>query len=137
MFGRPRFGVVGLVSMPTFVLFEMLGPLIELSGFVIVPLCYFLGILNVQFMQVFLAVSILYGILISVSAVLLEDMAFRRYPRARDLSLLVLIGVLENLGYRQVTAWWRARAFWDYWRGDLGWGRMERRGISGTQAPSA
>jgi cellulose synthase/poly-beta-1,6-N-acetylglucosamine synthase-like glycosyltransferase len=137
MFGRPRFGAVGLVSMPAFVLFEMLGPLIELSGFVIVPLCYALGILNLRFMQVFLAVSILYGILISVSAVLLEDMAFRRYPRARDLSLLALIGVLENLGYRQVTAFWRARAFWDYWRGDLGWGRMERRGISGTRAGGA
>ena len=86
MFGRPRFGIVGLVAMPTFVLFEMLGPLIELSGYVIVPLCYFLGILNLQFMLVFLAVSVLYGILLSVSAVLLEDMAFRRYPRARDLS---------------------------------------------------
>ncbi|HWD42117.1 MAG TPA: hypothetical protein VHM23_00075 [Actinomycetota bacterium] len=48
------------------------------------------------------------------------------------LAVLVLAGVAENLGYRQATAWWRARAFWDYWRGDLGWGRMERRGIAGT-----
>jgi cellulose synthase/poly-beta-1,6-N-acetylglucosamine synthase-like glycosyltransferase len=137
MFGRPRFGVVGLVSMPTFVVFEMLGPLIELSGYVIVPFCYLLGILNLQYMLVFLAVSVLYGILLSVSAVLLEDMAFRRYPRARDLAHLVLIGVLENLGYRQATAWWRTRAFWDYWKGDLGWGRMERRGIAGTTAGGA
>lgn len=78
---------------------------------------------------VFLILTVLYGILLSVSAMLLEDMAFRRDPRVRDLALLVLIGVIENLGYRQATAWWRARAFWDYWRGDLGWGRMERRGI--------
>jgi cellulose synthase/poly-beta-1,6-N-acetylglucosamine synthase-like glycosyltransferase len=134
MFGRPRFGVVGLLSMPTSVVFEMLGPLVELTGYVAVPLCYFLGLLDTRFMLAFLAVSVLYGILLSVSAVLLEDMAFRRYPRARDLALLVLVGILENLGYRQVTAWWRARAFWDYWRGDLGWGRMERRGIAGTRA---
>ncbi len=133
MFGRPRFGVIGLLSMPAFLLFEMLGPLIELSGYVVVPLCYFAGILDAGFMIVFLALAVLYGILLSVSAVLLEDMAFRRYPRIRDLALLVLVGVAENLGYRQVTAWWRARAFWDYWRGDLGWGRMERRGIMGTK----
>jgi len=131
MFGRPRFGAVGLLAMPAFVLFEMLGPLVELSGYVIVPLCYLLGVLDAAFMALFLVVAILYGILLSVSAVLLEDMAFRRYPRARDLALLALVGVVENLGYRQATAWWRARAFWDYWRGDLGWGRMERRGLAG------
>jgi cellulose synthase/poly-beta-1,6-N-acetylglucosamine synthase-like glycosyltransferase len=131
MIGRPRYGTVGLLSMPTFVIFEMLGPLVELSGYAIVPLCYFLGILDTRFMVVFLAVAVLYGILLSVGAVLLEDMAFRRYPRVRDLALLVLVGVLENLGYRQATAWWRTRAFWDYWRGDVGWGRMERRGIGG------
>jgi cellulose synthase/poly-beta-1,6-N-acetylglucosamine synthase-like glycosyltransferase len=129
MLGRSRYGAIGLVAMPAFALFEMLGPLIELSGYVIVPLCWLLGILDVRFMAVFLVLAVLYGILLSVGAVLLEDLAFRRYPRVRDLALLVLIGVLENLGYRQVTAWWRARAFWDYWRGDLGWGRMERRGI--------
>ena len=134
MFGRPRFGVIGLLSMPSFVLFEMLGPLVELSGYVIVPLCYLFGILDASFMVLFLTLAVLYGILLSVSAVLLEDMAFRRYPRIRDLSLLVLVGALENLGYRQATAWWRARAFWDYWRGDLGWGRMERRGITGTKS---
>ncbi len=129
MVGRPRYGVIGLVSMPTFLVFEMFGPLVELSGYLIVPLSYVLGILDARFMVVFLILAVLYGILLSVSAVLLEDMAFRRYPRVRDLALLVLIGVIENLGYRQATAWWRARAFWDYWRGDLGWGRMERRGI--------
>jgi cellulose synthase/poly-beta-1,6-N-acetylglucosamine synthase-like glycosyltransferase len=132
MFARPRYGTIGVVAMPTFIVFEMLGPLVELSGYLIVPLCYALGILDTAFMLVFLTVAILYGILLSVSAVLLEDMAFRRYPRIRDLALLVLMGVLENLGYRQATAWWRARAFWDYWRGDLGWGRMERRGFSRT-----
>jgi cellulose synthase/poly-beta-1,6-N-acetylglucosamine synthase-like glycosyltransferase len=132
MLGRPRFGAIGLLAMPVFVVFEMLGPLVELSGYLIVPLCWGLGILDTRFMLIFLTVAVLYGILLSVSAVLLEDMAFRRYPRVRDLALLVLVGVAENLGYRQATAWWRTRAFWDYWRGDLGWGRMERQGIVGA-----
>ena len=137
MLGRSRFGAIGLLAMPSFLVFEMLGPLVELSGYLIVPLCYLLGILDIRFMLLFLILAVLYGILLSVSAVLLEDMAFRRYPRARDLVLLVLVGIAENLGYRQATAWWRTRAFWDYWRGDLGWGRMERRGITGGEGPAA
>ena len=44
-------------------------------------------------------------------------------------ALLVLAAVLEHLGYRQLTVWWRVRAFWEFWRGDLSWGVMERRGV--------
>jgi hypothetical protein len=39
------------------------------------------------------------------------------------------VAVAENLGYRQLTVWWRVRAFWDYWRGNTTWGQMERRGL--------
>jgi cellulose synthase/poly-beta-1,6-N-acetylglucosamine synthase-like glycosyltransferase len=129
MLGRRRYGAAGLVAMPAFLLFEMLGPVVELSGYLVVPASALLGILDAGFLLIFLTLAVLYGILLSVSAVLLEDMAYRRYPRLRDLVLLVLVGVAENLGYRQLTAWWRTRAFWEYWRGDLGWGRMERQGI--------
>ena len=71
----------------------------------------------------------LYGILVSVLAVLLEDIAFRRCPRLGDISVLLAATVLENLGYRQLTVWWRVRAFAEFWRGDLSWGVMERRGV--------
>jgi hypothetical protein len=50
-------------------------------------------------------------------------------PKARDMAVLVGAAVLEHLGYRQLTVWWRVRAFWEYWRGDLSWGAMERRGV--------
>lgn len=53
----------------------------------------------------------------------LEDAAFRRYPRQTQLLLLVLVGVIEHFGYRQLTAWRCVRAFWGSWRGDRRWGR--------------
>ena len=68
--------------------------------------------------------------LLSVFAVPLDDITFRRHARVRDLALLILVSVVENLGYRQVTVWWRVCAFWEYWRGNVGWGQMERRGLS-------
>jgi len=129
MIGRPRYGRVGMVALPGFAMFEMLSPLIELSGYVLLPLLWSLGYLNLNYVVGFLVLSLLYGVLISMLAVLLEDVAFRRYPRFRDLGLLLVAAVLENLGYRQLTVWWRVRAFWEFWRGDLSWGAMERRGV--------
>ena len=130
MIGRPRYGAVGLLSLPAFVCFELLGPVVELLGYVVVPLAYLAGILNTEVMGAFFAVALLLSMLLSVLAVLLDDIAFRRHARVRDLALLTLASILENLGYRQITVWWRVCAFWEYWRGQTSWGQMERRGLS-------
>ncbi|HVD32055.1 MAG TPA: hypothetical protein VNC19_00655, partial [Gemmatimonadales bacterium] len=127
--GRPRYGIIGLVALPGFFLFEMLSPVIEFSGYIVLPLLLLLGYVPISFASPLLVLSVLYSILVSVLAVLLEDITFRRYPKASDMAVLVGAAVLENLGYRQLTVWWRVRAFWEYWRGDLSWGAMERRGV--------
>jgi len=129
MMGRPRYGLIGLVALPGFFVFEMLSPVIEFSGYIVLPLLLLLGYLPASYANPLLMLSVLYSILVSVLAVLLEDITFRRYPKARDMMVLVGAAVLEHLGYRQLTVWWRVRAFWEYWRGDLSWGAMERRGV--------
>jgi len=130
MIGRPRYGAVGLLSLPAFVIFELLGPVVELLGYIVVPISYSVGMLNVRYMGAFVALAFPLSILVSTVAVLLDDIVFRRHTRVRDLALLVLVSIVENLGYRQITVWWRVRAFYEYWRGDSGWGQMERRGLS-------
>jgi cellulose synthase/poly-beta-1,6-N-acetylglucosamine synthase-like glycosyltransferase len=132
MIGRPRYGTVGMVALPGFLVFEMLSPLVELSGYLLLPVLWLLGMLSPSAAGTFFVLAILYTVLISVLAVLLEDIAFRRYPSLRDLTLLVVAALLENFGYRQLTVWWRVQAFWEYLRGDLSWGAMERRGVSAT-----
>ena len=129
MIGRPRYGTVGMLALPGFVMFEMLSPLVELSGYVLLPMLWALGLLNLSGAFVFFVLGIVYTVLVSALAVLLEDIAFRRYPRVWDLGRLLLGAVLENFGYRQLTVWWRVRAFWEYLRGDLTWGAMERQGV--------
>jgi cellulose synthase/poly-beta-1,6-N-acetylglucosamine synthase-like glycosyltransferase len=129
MLGRPRYGAVGMVALPGFAVFEMLSPLIELSGYAVLPVLGLMGHLDRSYALGFLVLSLLYSMVISILAVLLEDLVFRRYPGFKDLALLLAAAVLENLGYRQLTVWWRVRAYWEFWRGDLSWGAMERRGM--------
>lgn len=132
MIGRPKYGSVGMVALPGFVMFEMLSPLVELSGYVLLPILWMLGLLSPSGAFVFFVLAIMYTVLVSALAVLLEDMLFRRYPRMGDLGRLLIAAVLENFGFRQLTVWWRVRAFWEYLRGDLSWGAMERRGVGAS-----
>ncbi len=129
MLGRSRYGVIGSVSMPCLLFFEMLGPLVELTGYIMVPLCFLLGLVDLRFFLAFLGIVILYSTLTGIIAVLLEDVTFRRHSHLWHLFVLAVAGLIENVGYRQINTWWRTLAFFDYRRGNRAWGNMERRGI--------
>jgi len=129
MLFNPRYGNVGLFAFPYFAVFELLGPFIETLGYLAVIVSYLLGILDVQFFLMFLAVAILYGMFLSIAAILLEEISFRRYPGWLDLTKLLAYSVIENFGYRQVLSAMKVKAFWDAIRRRRAWGQMHRRGF--------
>jgi cellulose synthase/poly-beta-1,6-N-acetylglucosamine synthase-like glycosyltransferase len=75
MLFNPRYGAVGLFAFPYFAVFELLGPFVETFGYAAVVVSYLLGMLDLQFFLLFLAVSILYGIFLSIAAILLEEIS--------------------------------------------------------------
>ena len=129
MIFNPRYGRVGLVAFPYFAIFELLGPFIETIGYVAVIVSFLLGMLDVQFFLMFLSVAILYGMFLSIAAILLEEISFRRYPGWIDLTKLLAYAIIENFGYRQVLSAMKVKAFWDAIRRRRAWGRMQRRGF--------
>jgi cellulose synthase/poly-beta-1,6-N-acetylglucosamine synthase-like glycosyltransferase len=130
MIGHGRYGTVGLLAMPAYALFEALSPLIELLGYVIVPIAYALGMLDESFMLAFLSAAVLYAVGVSIGAVLLDDLTFRRYPSLAQMLSLISAGVVEAVAFRPLCAVWRVIAFWKHFRRDRSWGRMERQGIA-------
>lgn len=129
MIGSARYGVVGLFAMPYFTAFEAASPIVEAFGYALNGGALLFGLVDVVFAQLFFLAAVVLGALISVLAVLLEEISFRRYPRTRDLVVMAVVGVLENFGYRQLTTWWRLKGTWDFVRGRQGWGEMVRRGF--------
>ncbi|MDX6470241.1 MAG: hypothetical protein QOF75_2044, partial [Gaiellaceae bacterium] len=128
--GNPRYGVLGLVAFPYFVLFELVGPAIEALGLPAVVAAYAVGGISLQFVGAFLLVSILLGVLLSVSALALEELSFRRHTRNRDVGRMLLFAVLENFGYRQLADMWRLLGLVDVVRRKRAWGDMRRRGLA-------
>ncbi len=125
-----RYGVIGTLALPYFLFVELLGPVIEAIGYLSLVGLLVWGRVDLMMTVLFLTASIVYGVMFSVGAVLLEEISFRRYPNPKHLALLLGIGVLENFGYRQITVYWRLKGLWKYWRGETAWGRMERTGFA-------
>jgi len=126
MIGRPRYGILGLFAFPYFVLFEMLGPLVEVTGYVLTIIGFWLHLFDWEVAFLFFIATILYGMVLSTASVVLEELSTRRYPRVRSLLLLAAASILENLGFRQLLSCWRAQAFFDLLAGKKSWGTMER-----------
>lgn len=134
---NPRYGVVGMLAFPYYILFELLGPLIEVAGYAAVITSAALGSLSPLFFAAFFTVALLTGIFLSGSALTLEELSFRRYEGDADGMRIVLAALAENLGYRQLLMVWRTLAFVDLARRRRGWGEMRRRGLGYTPAGGA
>jgi len=135
MMFNPRYGVIGMVVIPYFLFFETMGPFVETLGYISVPLAWALGLLNTQFFLLFFVLAIAFGVFLSMAAILLEEISYRRYPSWEDLWKLLICGVLENFGFRQVLALLKIQAFWEYLRGLRRWGKLERAGFGKEPVP--
>lgn len=127
---NPKYGSIGMIAAPYFWFFEMFGPVIEVLGYILIPISYILGILNIEFFLLFLSVSILYGIILSIGSILLEQYTFNKYPSLGQLLKLSLYGILENFGYRQLTLYYRLEAIVRYRKLKHSWGRIKRQSFS-------
>jgi cellulose synthase/poly-beta-1,6-N-acetylglucosamine synthase-like glycosyltransferase len=134
LFTGGRGGMAGWVAYPYAVVFEWAAPLLELAGYVFMVAAWWLGMIAPVAFAAFLAAAIGMGILVSVTALLLEEMSFHLYPRLRHFWTLLAVAVIENFGFRQLTTVWRLQGLLQWlFRRKAVWGDMKR---SGTwQAP--
>ena len=126
---NPRYRSVGMISLPSLLLFEVIGPILELSGFVVVLVGLLLGLIAPAVFVLFLALALLYGLILTLEAAVLEEATFNPHPAWSSLWRILLYTVGESFGYRQLGHLWRTEGLWQLVR-KSDWGVMERKGLS-------
>lgn len=122
---NPKYGKVSLFGVSYFVFVEIIGPIVELLGYISIPIFWLLGVLNVKFLLLLITVAILWGISINIAAVLLDNFNYRRYKRNRDILRLCLLSVIEFFGYREILLLERIKATFTF--RELSWGTQDRK----------
>jgi cellulose synthase/poly-beta-1,6-N-acetylglucosamine synthase-like glycosyltransferase len=125
MLFNPAYGRIGVLGMGYFFTMDVVAPLIELTGYLLVPFSWWFGRVSTEFFLAYGAITIAYGVFLSTGALLL-DMLITRTVRARDLAVLTLSAIVENFGYRQINNWWRLEGFWQFLMNRKDWGAMPR-----------
>ena len=109
-----------------YILFEMVTPIIELFGMIIIILSYLLNIINLEFLLLYCSIVLLYGFVISLTSIMLEVYAFRENINAKVVLKLILISLFESIGYRQLLSIYRISAFIGYKKYKNKWGTIKR-----------
>lgn len=127
---NPRYGRIGLCAMPYFFFVEFLGPGFEFAGYLLMIFSLFTGQFAALLLPLtFFILAIVYGILLSLAAVLVEEFTLHRYPKIQNFFKLWGTAFLENFGYHQLTILWRLQGFWALLKADRSWGKLERAGL--------
>jgi cellulose synthase/poly-beta-1,6-N-acetylglucosamine synthase-like glycosyltransferase len=129
MLFNPRYGRTGIVAMPYFLIFEMIGPLLESLGYIMVITAFILGLLNPQIALLLFISTILMGVLVSISSLLIAEKD-NAYFKLRDLLTLIIYAVIENFGPRQLFSLWRVGGYFNLLKKPSGWDKPLRRGFN-------
>jgi cellulose synthase/poly-beta-1,6-N-acetylglucosamine synthase-like glycosyltransferase len=127
---NPRYGTLGLLAFPYFFFVELLAPLIEAFGLLALPAALLLHAVNWEFAVLLFIVAYGYGLVLTVSSLMLEEVTESPYARFGDRLRLIPWAIIESFGYRQMTVVWRLRGLWKYLRKESGWGAMTRSGFA-------
>lgn len=136
MLGRRRYGAVGTLAMPYGLFFEALSSIVELLGYAVVIALVVLEPSTWPFLVTLFVVSVLFGQLQSVLALLIEETGFRRYGRA-GMTRLLGWSLLEILWYHPLLTLWRTWGTFSLLVGRRpGWGTIPRRTLDEAPAES-
>ena len=124
---NPFYGVVGLFSVPYNWIFELLGAVVEVIGYFLIPFTLIMGELNMFFFIIYFLLSVALGVILSEGSLVLEQYTHRAAMNAKQSIAISIYAVLENFGYRQMITLFRVEGIIKYRKLRKSWGKIKRK----------
>lgn len=131
VFFNRKYGFMGMVSHPYWVLFEWFAPIIEVLGILYFTVIALFGEPNWPYFFVMLLFVYFFAITFSTYAILFDHLAYNRYKDKRMILKLILTSWLEPFFYHPLIVYWGLRGNYDFFiRKKKAWGKMTREGFN-------
>jgi cellulose synthase/poly-beta-1,6-N-acetylglucosamine synthase-like glycosyltransferase len=125
MWFNPRYGTVGMLGVPFFIISEILAPILEVLAIATLAAGGVTGRIDwTDFALLTLFVAFANSAL-TAGALLMQDREARAY-RASGIARLLALMPFELFLYRPIMGWARLKGTWRFLRGDRAWHKFER-----------
>lgn len=104
MLFNPRYGIIGLISFPAYVFFEILGPVFEFIAYVLLALSVYLGVVDWSVVGWSILLAWSYLVVLTLGTFYLSLMTYNTFHRFFHLIRVIGLVTLEMFGFRQFRA---------------------------------
>ncbi|MHB9054853.1 MAG: glycosyltransferase family 2 protein [Paludibacteraceae bacterium] len=131
MLFNKKFGRIGMVSFPYWVLFEWLAPIFEFVGLIYFMYMVSLGRIDIQFMILLMFLVFSFSMAFSSLAIFYEIRTYHRYKGLQFLLTVFSTSILEMIIFHPLNVLFAVSGNFDYFfrKKKKGWGNMTRTGF--------
>jgi len=97
---NPKYGIVGMVSLPYFLFIEALGPIITFLGIISIIILYYFGLVTFHTVLIFFLLEFIWGILLNIFTLYLDILSTHPYKNSWSYLKLILLSFLEPFIYK-------------------------------------
>ncbi len=132
MFFNPKYGMIGLVSFPYWVIYEWLSPIIEFFGILFLLIYLILNLYSLNIIVLVLLFVITLSLMLSTIAIYIEAYTYYKYRGVKYLFQAFLCVLLEIVIYHPSNLYFSLSGNFDYFfkKNKKGWGNMTRTGFA-------
>ena len=129
-FLNSKYKIFGLLTYPYWIFFEWMAPLIEAGGIIYYIYLISTGQLTLEYAIILFIFVYSFSVMITLIAILWDDLAGMKYSRKRDVLKLCLAAIVEPVAYHPLVLFYSLRGNWFFFtRRKLAWGVMTRIGF--------
>lgn len=133
LFNR-HYGRVGMVMMPYLLLFELIAPIVELSGILMTIYFLFTNKINFETAYMLLSFVFLFFVLVSTITIVYDLLINKLYKRFREYVGLFFTSLFEVFIYHPFVVFFNVKGYIDFLsKQNFEWGAMKRQGVKVEQ----
>jgi cellulose synthase/poly-beta-1,6-N-acetylglucosamine synthase-like glycosyltransferase len=130
MLFNPRYGKIGMVVMPYNFIFELLAPIIEITGIIYYIFLILFELVNWPYAIILLILVYTYAVMIASVSVLWDQLTFKYYRDWKDIVRVSMMAFIELILYHPLIVLFALRGYFFFLTGRKhSWGNMQRRGF--------
>jgi len=124
----------GMLTLPYIMIFELIAPVIEFSGYLMVIYLFIKGAINYSTIWIAFLGLYIFAQLLTVVIISYDTWVGTSFKRKWDYLWFVLASLLEPVMYHPINVFFSLRGYWKHiWGTQMVWGNMTRKGVQQRQ----